>query len=133
MAEGGAAAPSQMSMTVMGGRPTKTPWGKYLNNWRMAQIHAKNADRFELEQWSAVFDRTLVANQSENFGGTLILDLLTLVIQRRCSNPPRGIHSGVDVYMGTSHLLQDDDGTVSVVLHNRVDGSMHAYSARSMV
>ena len=34
--------------------------GKYLNNWRMAELHAKEApdrDR-ELEQWGAVFDRT---------------------------------------------------------------------------
>ena len=34
--------------------------GKYLNNWRMAELHAKEApDRVrELERWGGVFDRT---------------------------------------------------------------------------
>src|SRR5580704_12393995 len=34
--------------------------GKFLNNWRMAQLHAQEApDRIrELEQWGALFDRT---------------------------------------------------------------------------
>ena len=46
--------------------------GKMLNNWKMAEIHAKNApDRVrELEHWGAVFDRTRdgLINQ-RNFGG----------------------------------------------------------------
>ncbi|GIS27406.1 MAG: hypothetical protein CM15mP128_1650 [Methanobacteriota archaeon] len=45
---------------------------KYLADWRMAELHAKEApDRVrELEQWGAVFDRTpsQVINQ-RNFGG----------------------------------------------------------------
>jgi len=34
--------------------------GKFLNNWRMAQLHAQESpDRVrELEQWGALFDRT---------------------------------------------------------------------------
>src|SRR3984893_10803987 len=34
--------------------------GQYVNNWRMAELHAKEApDRVrELEEWGAVFDRT---------------------------------------------------------------------------
>jgi succinate dehydrogenase/fumarate reductase flavoprotein subunit len=34
--------------------------GQYVNNWRMAELHAKEApDRVrELEAWGAVFDRT---------------------------------------------------------------------------
>ena len=34
--------------------------GQYVNNWRMAQLHAQEApDRVrELERWGAVFDRT---------------------------------------------------------------------------
>jgi succinate dehydrogenase/fumarate reductase flavoprotein subunit len=37
--------------------------GQYLNNWRMAELHAKEApDRVrELEAWGALFDRTAMA------------------------------------------------------------------------
>ena len=117
--------------------------GKYLNNWRMAQIHAKeSADRIrELEQWGAVFDRTPsgLINQ-RNFGGHTyprlahVGDSTGLEIIRTLQE--KGIHSGVDVYMEytVSHLLQDDDGTcIGCVAYNRVDGSMHAYSAKSIV
>jgi succinate dehydrogenase / fumarate reductase flavoprotein subunit len=46
--------------------------GKFLNNWRMAELHAKEApDRvWELEMWGAVFDRTKDGKISQrNFGG----------------------------------------------------------------
>ena len=46
--------------------------GQYLNNWRMAELHAKQAPERvrELEEWGAVFDRTDkgLINQ-RNFGG----------------------------------------------------------------
>ena len=63
MAEGGMAA-------AMGNVDTRDNWkvhfrdtmrgGKFLNVWRMAELHAKQApDRVrELEEWGAVFDRT---------------------------------------------------------------------------
>jgi len=75
MAEGGCAA-------ALGNVAPKDNWkihfrdtmrgGKFLNNWRMAELHAKNApDRVrELEQWGAVFDRTPSGLISQrNFGG----------------------------------------------------------------
>jgi succinate dehydrogenase / fumarate reductase flavoprotein subunit len=46
--------------------------GKFLNNWRMAELHAREApDRvWELEAWGAVFDRTKDGKISQrNFGG----------------------------------------------------------------
>src|SRR6187431_2326956 len=46
--------------------------GQYVNNWRMAEIHAKEApDRVrELEGWGAVFDRTADGRINQrNFGG----------------------------------------------------------------
>jgi len=146
MAEGGAAA-------ALANADDRDGWqthfkdtmkgGKYLNNWRMAQIHAQeSADRIrELEQWGAVFDRTPsgLINQ-RNFGGHTyprlahVGDSTGLEIIRTLQE--KGIHSGVDVYMEytVSHLLQDDDGTcIGCVAYNRVDGSMHAYSAKSIV
>src|SRR6201994_1314794 len=75
MAEGGCAA-------SMGNVNPKDNWmvhfgdtmrgGKFLNNWRMAELHAKEApDRvYELEAWGAVFDRTKEGKISQrNFGG----------------------------------------------------------------
>ena len=75
MAEGGCAA-------AMGNVNPADNWkvhyrdtmrgGKFLNNWRMAELHAKEApDRvWELEAWGAVFDRTKDGKISQrNFGG----------------------------------------------------------------
>jgi succinate dehydrogenase / fumarate reductase flavoprotein subunit len=75
MAEGGCAA-------AMGNVNPKDNWqvhfrdtmrgGKFLNNWRMAELHAKEApDRvWELEAWGAIFDRTKDGKISQrNFGG----------------------------------------------------------------
>src|ERR1043165_2542793 len=75
MAEGGAAA-------AMGNANPNDNWqvhfrdtmrgGKFLNNWRMAELHAKEApDRvWELEAWGALFDRTPNGKISQrNFGG----------------------------------------------------------------
>ncbi len=75
MAEGGAAA-------AMGNVNSKDNWqvhfrdtmrgGKFLNNWRMAELHAKEAPErvWELEAWGALFDRTKDGKISQrNFGG----------------------------------------------------------------
>jgi succinate dehydrogenase / fumarate reductase, flavoprotein subunit len=75
MAEGGCAA-------AMGNANSNDNWqvhfrdtmrgGKFMNSWRMAELHAKEApDRvWELEAWGAVFDRTKEGKISQrNFGG----------------------------------------------------------------
>ncbi|WP_283135537.1 fumarate reductase/succinate dehydrogenase flavoprotein subunit [Rhizohabitans arisaemae] len=75
MAEGGAAA-------AMGNVNPSDNWkvhfrdtmrgGKFLNNWRMAELHAQESpDRvWELEAWGALFDRTKDGKISQrNFGG----------------------------------------------------------------
>ncbi len=46
--------------------------GKFLNHWRMAELHAKEAPErvWELETWGALFDRTKDGRISQrNFGG----------------------------------------------------------------
>ena len=75
MAEGGCAA-------AMGNANSKDSWqvhfadtmrgGKFLNNWRMAELHAQeSAERvWELETYGALFDRTKDGRISQrNFGG----------------------------------------------------------------
>ncbi len=146
MAEGGAAA-------ALANADDRDDWqthfkdtmkgGKYLNNWRMAEIHAQESpDRIrELEQWGAVFDRTPqgLINQ-RNFGGHTyprlahVGDSTGLEIIRTLQE--KGIHSGVDVFMEYTvrDLLQAEDGTCTgCVAYDRVDGKMHAFSAKSVI
>jgi succinate dehydrogenase / fumarate reductase, flavoprotein subunit len=75
MAEGGCAA-------AMGNANANDNWqvhfrdtmrgGKFMNSWRMAELHAKEAPErvWELEAWGALFDRTKDGKISQrNFGG----------------------------------------------------------------
>src|SRR3954449_12779355 len=108
MAEGGIAA-------SMGNVDTADNWrthfrdtmrgGKYLNNWRMAQIHAQEApDRvLELEEWGALFDRTkegLILQR--DFGGhryarlAHVGDRTGLEMIRTLQQ--HAVHRGIDVY-----------------------------------
>ncbi len=107
MAEGGAAA-------ALANKDPRDSWqthfrdtmkgGKYLGDWRMAQIHAQQApDRIrELEQWGAVFDRTPKGLTSQrNFGGHTyprlahIGDATGLELIRTLQQ--KGIHEGIQV------------------------------------
>jgi succinate dehydrogenase / fumarate reductase flavoprotein subunit len=107
MAEGGIAA-------AMGNVDATDDWrthfgdtmrgGKFLNNWRMAELHAKEApDRVrELEQWGALFDRTEDGRILQRaFGGHTfkrlchVGDRTGLEMIRTLQD--RGVHRGVDV------------------------------------
>lgn len=80
--------------------------GQYLNNWVMAEIHAKEAPARvkELEAWGAVFDRTKDGRiLQRNFGGhkyprlAHVGDRTGLEMIRTLQD--HGIHQGIDVYM----------------------------------
>src|SRR5213593_155522 len=80
--------------------------GKYLNNWRMAEFHAKEApDRVrELERWGAVFDRTHDGRiLQRNFGGhssprlAHVGDRTGLEMIRTLQD--HGVHQGLEVFM----------------------------------
>ncbi|MGO9839213.1 MAG: fumarate reductase/succinate dehydrogenase flavoprotein subunit [Polyangiaceae bacterium] len=109
MAEGGVAA-------ALGYVEPKDNWkvhfrdtmkgGRYLNQWRMAQLHAMEApDRVkELEEWGALFDRTADGRiLQRNFGGhkyprlAHVGDRTGLEMIRTLQQ--HGIHSGMKVYM----------------------------------
>ena len=115
---------------------------KWLANWRMAEYHAKEApDRVrELEQWGAVFDRTRknLINQ-RNFGGhpfprlAHVGDATGLEIIRTLQE--RGIHEGIDIFMEYTvrTLLKEGDRVTGCVAYTRVEGDIHAFSAKSVV
>ena len=145
MAEGGAAA-------ALGNKDPRDNWqvhfrdtmkgGKYLNDWRMAKIHAKQApDRIrELETWGAVFDRTPKGLTSQrNFGGHTyprlahIGDATGLELIRTLQE--KGVHMGMDVFMEfTVRRLFTTDGVVTgCFAYDRNDGSLHLFKAKSIV
>src|SRR5437016_11004741 len=85
--------------------------GQYLNDWRMAELHAKEApDRVrELEAWGALFDRTKDGRiLQRNFGGhryprlAHVGDRTGLEVIRTLQD--HGVHQGIKVYMECTGL-----------------------------
>ncbi len=97
--------------------------GQYVNNWRMAELHAKEApDRVrELEAWGAVFDRTTDGRiLQRNFGGhryprlAHVGDRTGLEMIRTLQD--HGVHRGIDVHMEfTVVSLLKDGGRIAGV------------------
>ncbi len=116
--------------------------GKFLNNIRMAELHAKEApDRVrELEMWGAVFDRSKEGwlNQ-RNFGGHTfprlahVGDRTGLEIIRTLQD--KGVHSGIDVFMehSVTKLFKDGDRISGALAYERETGTFHAFSAKAVV
>ncbi len=116
--------------------------GKYLNNWRMAEIHAKEApDRVnELEKWGAVFDRTAEGKIMQRaFGGHTykrlahVGDRTGLELIRTLQD--KGIHQGIDVYMECTitRLLKDGDRVCGAFGYWRETGRFVVFKAKSVI
>ncbi len=146
MAEGGMAA-------ALGNVDNRDDWkihfrdtmrgGKMLNDWKMAEIHAKNAPKRvrELEHWGAVFDRTRegLINQ-RNFGGhryprlAHVGDRTGLEMIRTLQD--HGIHQGIDIHMECTALdiLKDESGKVSgIVCMYRETGEFIIFETKSLI
>ena len=116
--------------------------GKFLNNWRMAQMHAQEApDRVrELEQWGALFDRTTEGEILQRaFGGHTfkrlchVGDRTGLEMIRTLQD--RGVHLGFDVYMecAITRLLKDGDRVAGALGYWRETGRFVVFKANSVV
>jgi succinate dehydrogenase flavoprotein subunit len=116
--------------------------GQYVNNWRMAELHAKEApDRVrELEAWGAVFDRTPDGRiLQRNFGGhkyprlAHVGDRTGLEMIRTLQD--RGVHQGMDVHMESTvaALVKDDGRVVGAVGFDRDRGRFKVFQARAVV
>ncbi|HKD65898.1 MAG TPA: fumarate reductase/succinate dehydrogenase flavoprotein subunit [Candidatus Binataceae bacterium] len=116
--------------------------GQYVNNWRMAELHAKEApDRVrELEAWGAVFDRTGDGRiLQRNFGGhryprlAHVGDRTGLEMIRTLQD--RGIHQGIDVFMEFTivGLLQDGARVAGAFGYDRERGLFHLFRAKAVV
>jgi len=116
--------------------------GKFLNHWRMAQLHAQEAPQRvrELEMWGAVYDRTADGwiNQ-RNFGGHAyprlahVGDRTGLEIIRTLQD--KGVHSGIDVFMEhtVTRLLKAEGRVAGAVGYERSTGRFVLFQAPAVV
>ena len=116
--------------------------GQYVNNWRMAELHAKESpDRVrELEAWGAVFDRTSDGKiLQRNFGGhryprlAHVGDRTGLELIRTLQD--HGVHRGIDVHMEFTvvRLLKSDGRASGVVGYERDRGRFKVFAAGAVV
>jgi succinate dehydrogenase / fumarate reductase, flavoprotein subunit len=116
--------------------------GQYVNNWRMAELHAKEApDRVrELEAWGAVFDRTADGRiLQRNFGGhryprlAHVGDRTGLEMIRTLQD--HGIHLGIEVHMEHTivTLLKDGQRVVGAFGYERERGRFKVFKAKAIV
>lgn len=116
--------------------------GKFLNNWRMAQLHAQEApDRVrELEQWGALFDRTDSGSILQRaFGGHTfkrlchVGDRTGLELIRTLQD--RGVQQGIDVYMEctVTRLLLNEGRVAGAFGYWRENGRFIVFKAKSVV
>jgi succinate dehydrogenase / fumarate reductase flavoprotein subunit len=145
MAEGGMAA-------AMGNVDKRDNWkvhfrdtmrgGKFLNVWRMAELHAKQAPARvrELEEWGAVFDRTKEGLISQrNFGGhryprlAHVGDRTGLELIRTLQD--HGVHQGIDFHMECTALalLKDGGRMAGVVAYFRETGRFFLLRCKAVI
>jgi succinate dehydrogenase / fumarate reductase flavoprotein subunit len=145
MAEGGMAA-------AMGNVDDRDNWrvhfadtmrgGQYLNNPRMAELHAKHAPARvrELEAWGAIFDRTKEGKiLQRNFGGHRYPrlahtgDRTGLEMIRTLQD--HGIHLGIDVHMECTILeLLTDGGRIGGAFgYDRERGRFKLFSSKAVI
>lgn len=145
MAEGGMAA-------ALGNADPRDHWkihfrdtmrgGKFLNQWRMAELHAKMAPELvnQLEEWGAVFDRTKdgLINQ-RNFGGhryprlAHVGDRTGLELIRTLQD--HGIHQGFDVHMECTvlNILKDGDRVAGLIAYWRDTGRFVLFKTKAVI
>jgi succinate dehydrogenase / fumarate reductase flavoprotein subunit len=116
--------------------------GQYLNNWRMAELHAREAPQSvrELEAWGALFDRTKDGRiLQRNFGGhkyprlAHVGDRTGLEMIRTLQD--HGIHRGIDVHMECTvvTLLLDDGRVAGAFGYERERGRFKLFRAKAVV
>jgi len=145
MAEGGMAA-------SMGNVDERDNWkvhfadtmrgGQYLNNWRMAQLHAQESPErvIEMEKWGALFDRTKEGRiLQRNFGGHAyprlahVGDRTGLEMIRTLQD--HGIHQGLKFHMEctVTRLFTDGNRVTGAFAYDRERGRLLAFEAKAIV
>ena len=116
--------------------------GQYLSNWRMAELHAREAPECvrELEAWGALFDRTSDGRiLQRNFGGhkyprlAHVGDRTGLEMIRTLQD--HGIHTGMEVHMECTvlGLLLDGNRIAGACGYDREKGRFYLWKAKAVV
>jgi succinate dehydrogenase / fumarate reductase flavoprotein subunit len=146
MAEGGMAA-------ALGNVASMDSWeahfadtmkgGKLINNWRMAEIHAKEAPErvLELERWGAVFDRTRAGYIHQRPFGAHTYPRLAHIGDRTGLELIRSLQDvlvyteGVDVHMEVTvfRLLTSGGRIAGALAYVRATGRLVLYRARAVL
>ncbi len=116
--------------------------GQYLNNWRMAELHAREAPDCvrELEAWGALFDRTPDGRiLQRNFGGhryprlAHVGDRTGLEMIRTLQD--HGIHTGIEFHMECTvlSLLLDGGRIAGACGYDREKGRFYLWEAKAVV
>jgi succinate dehydrogenase / fumarate reductase flavoprotein subunit len=116
--------------------------GQYVNNWRMAELHAREAPGcvYELEAWGALFDRTADGRiLQRNFGGhkyprlAHVGDRTGLEMIRTLQD--HSIHQGIAVHMECTviALVKDGDRISGAFGYDRQKGNFILFRAKSVV
>ncbi len=145
MAEGGVAA-------ALGNVDSQDNWkvhfcdtlkgGKFLNNWRMAEIHAKESPERvrELEKWGAVFDRTEKGDINQRpFGGHTFArlahvgDRTGLEMLRTLQD--HAVHQGIEVFMEHTviTLFTHENQVTGLLCYSRASGQCIVFSAKAVI
>ena len=145
MAEGGVAA-------ALGNVDASDDWethfkdtmfgGKYVNNYKMAELHAKEAPErvIELEKWGALFDRTKEGKIMQRaFGGhkykrlSHVGDRTGLEMIRTLQD--KGVHIGIDVFMECTitTLLKDGNKISGAFGYWRENGKFVIFKGKSVI
>lgn len=116
--------------------------GKYVNDWRAAEIHAKEAPEevFQLERWGALFDRTADGRiLQRRFGGhryprlAHVGDRTGLELIRTLQDT--AVAKSIDVLM--EHIVTEvvvrDGAVAGVIGYSREDGSAFAIAAPAVI
>ena len=116
--------------------------GQYVNNWRMAELHAREAPARvrELEAWGAVFDRTKDGRiLQRNFGGhkyprlAHVGDRTGLEMIRTLQD--HGVHQGIDVHMEVCvlGLLKDGRRISGAFGYDRERGRFRIFRTKAVI
>jgi len=117
--------------------------GKLINDWRMAELHAKESpDRvLELERWGAIFDRTWQGRIHQrpfgahtyprlaHIGDRTGLELIRTLQDRAVHTPGVDVHMEVTVFK----LLKSDGRVTGALAYARADGALLLYRFGALV
>ncbi|MEZ4455242.1 MAG: FAD-binding protein [Gemmatimonadales bacterium] len=121
--------------------PIRCGGGQYVNNWRMAELHAKEAPARvkELEAWALSSTGPRTAGSSSGTSAATAIrawrtgDRTGLEMIRTLQD--HGIHQGIDVHMEVTvvSLMKRGDRVVGALAYDRHHGAFRLFRAKAVI